>query len=326
MKKRVFYTVFSVLTLMVFLTQSVFAITETVIIKPEYTEDTVVAISFKGSKDPAPEYIYTGEKIKPEVVVTKVDKTVADPSEYKVTYEDDCHKTGLHTVYVEYLKSGYRVGASYSVVPGTTKRVDMTAKNGSVALSWSSVKGATCYRVYEYNASRGMYIEIPWEDGSIAAPKLSRTFTNLEPGKTYNMGIMALPKVTSMPSKQMKTFKFTVPENGNGTLNIIPGINESPKTTAKPVTTVKATVAVSETEIRTTKAPITTTTTEAPTTTTEAVSMTETETTLTTTAVNAVAGTQKTEFNAKKLIPVFIAVGVAVAVAVSVVVIKKKKK
>ena len=325
MKKRIFCTVFTLLTLMIILTQSVFAETFTKVITPEYTEDTVVAISFKDGQKPGGEYIYTGEKIKPEIIVKKVDKTVADPSEYKVTYDDDCHETGLHFVSVEYLKSGYKVTMDYYVVPGTTKRVDMTAKNGQVTLSWASVKGANCYRVYEYNSSKGRYVEIPWENGSIAAPRLSRTFSNLQAGKTYDMAIMALEKIGSMPTKQMKTFKFTVPANDEGSFNIIPGINEPTKvTTTKPTTTIKVTE-----KIEATTATLTTevTTTES-TTLIETTSQTETKPSVieTTIANSPVVDTPENDSDTKIIIPIIVAGTIVIAAVVAFVIIKKKKK
>lgn len=238
MKKRIFCFALAVITLISVFTTTAFAMTTTEVIKPEYTEDTVVAVNFKDGQLPGlAEYVYTGKKIMPEVVVTKIDNTVAAPSEYTITYDDNCNELGAHFITVEYLKSGYRIALDYRVVPGKTTKVDMTAKNGSVTLSWAAVKGATHYRVYQLNKSTGRYTEVYWEDGSIAAPKLSRTL-DLEPGKTYDMGIMALAGPNHMPTNQMKTFKFTVPANGNGSLNIVPGINKPVESsTAKPVTT-----------------------------------------------------------------------------------------
>lgn len=255
MKKRIFCFALAVITLISVFTTTAFAMTTTVVIKPEYTEDTVVAVNFKDGQLPGvAEYVYTGKKIMPEVVVTKIDNTVADPSEYTITYDDNCDELGAHFITVEYLKSGYKVAMDYRVVPGKTTKVDMTAKNGSVTLSWAAVKGATHYRVYQLNKSTGRYTEVYWEDGSIAAPKLSRTL-DLEPGKTYNMGIMALAGPNHMPTNQMKTFKFTVPASGNGSLNIVPGINKpvepstvKPVPTTEPVDTTVPTTDISSTE------------------------------------------------------------------------------
>lgn len=255
MKKRIFCFALAVITLISVFTTTAFAMTTTVVIKPEYTEDTVVAVNFKDGQLPGvAEYVYTGKKIMPEVVVTKIDNTVADPSEYTITYDDNCDELGAHFITVEYLKSGYKVAMDYRVVPGKTTKVDMTAKNGSVTLSWAAVKGATHYRVYQLNKSTGRYTEVYWEDGSIAAPKLSRTL-DLEPGKTYNMGIMALAGPNHMPTNQMKTFKFTVPASGNGSLNIVPGINKpvepstvKPVPTTEPVDTTVPTPDISSTE------------------------------------------------------------------------------
>lgn len=326
MKRKFFCICFSVIVLTSIFTETVFAATQIVEKTPSYTDDTVVSISFEDGQLPPAEYIYTGKKIKPAVIVKKVDKTVAKSSEYKITYDDDCEKVGLHSITVEYLKSGYKVSMDYLVVPGTTQKVDMTAKNGNVTLSWASVQGATCYRVYQY--SGGKYVEIPWEDGSIAAPKLSRTFTNLEPGETYNMAIMALEKVSSMPTKYMRSFKFTVPNSGNGSLNIVPGINETtPVTTTKqsttqsPLTEVAVTPA---TEEGLTKAVETTQGT-----TVEKTTVTETEiksTTAETTEKKTMVDTQDKNFDVWKLVPIFAVIAVVIIVAGVFILIKKKKK
>lgn len=325
MKKRIFLTIFTAFILAMLLAQSVFAVTRTEIITPEYNEDTVVAVSFKDGQTYA-EYVYTGNPIKPEIVVTKVDKTIANPSEYTVTYDDNCHELGAHFITVEYLKSGYIIMLDYRVVPGKTEKVDMTAKNGNVTLSWAAVKGATCYRVYEYNASKGKYVEIPWEDGSIAAPKLSRTFTNLEAGKTYNMGIMALEAVNHMPTKQMKTFKFTVPESGEGNLNIVPGINATTKPTATKVAESQTTITTTTTQASTTELnSIIETTSQIE----ESSSIVETTSqTETLSSVNETTTDDSSDGNpdANKIIPVLISVAVIILAIVSFWAIKKKKK
>lgn len=338
MKKRVFGTVCALITLMIILTQSASAITQSVIIKPEYTEDTVLFFSYKdGQIGSDAEYIYTGEKIKPEIVVKKFDGSIADPTEYKVYYDDDCHKTGIHSVEVEYLKNGYKVSSDYSVVPGKTQRVDITVKNGNVTLSWAAVKGATCYRVYKHNASTGSYSEVLWEDGSFSAPFLSRTFSDLEPGKTYDMAIMALASENSMPTKQRKTFKFTVPANKEGTFNIVPGINEpSEDTTKKVTTTTKVTEKKEPTTTLTTKV-VTTEATTLPETTLllKTTSLPETTTPPKTTAqtetkseiIEATVNTSpKESSNTNIIIPIIVVVITAVVVGVAFVVIKKKKK
>lgn len=324
MKKRIILTSICFILLSVILMQWAFALTETIVIKPTHTEDTVIFLSFKDGEDSGVvEYIYTGQKIKPDVVVTKVDKTVADPSEYKLTYEEDCDKTGIHTITAEYLKSGYKVSATYWVVPGTTSSINMSASKGKVTLSWASVPGATCYRVYKYDTSTGNRSEVFWEDGSIAASKTSRTLTDLEPGKTYKFGIMALPAVNWMPTKQIKTIEFTVPKNG-----------ESSKTTAVEKTTVaKEEVTKSEAvETVATTAEQTTTVETTEITQTEELSSKESSTKEKTTLKKAESTTQKDNNESKeksesgiwKAIPIAVAV-VIVGVSVGIVIYKKKK-
>ena len=159
MKKYIFCFTLVITTLLAIFTTTAFAQTTTVVIKPEYTEDTVVAINFKDGQLPGvAEYVYTGKKIMPEVVVTKTDNTIADPAEYIITYDDNCDELGAHFITVEYLKSGYKVAMDYRIVPGKTTKVDMTAKNGSVTLSWSAVKGATHYEIQRYVVSKKKWV------------------------------------------------------------------------------------------------------------------------------------------------------------------------
>ena len=78
MKKRIFCFTLAIITLFTIFTTTAFAQTTTVVIKPEYTEDTVVAIDYKDGQLPgSAEYVYTGKKIMPAIIVTKVDKTIA---------------------------------------------------------------------------------------------------------------------------------------------------------------------------------------------------------------------------------------------------------
>ena len=216
MKSKIFYVVISVLMLLMVFVQPVLAEVNNI---PD--EDKVI-VKQKDGKTSQAEYIYTGKKIMPELVVTRyLDGTVVDPSEYVVTYDDDCDKCGVHIIMFNYPKTGYTTGWHYYVVPGKTKKISMSAKNGAVTISWEAVPGATHYRFYMYNDSGRT--ELWWDENTIAAPKLSRTLTNLKAGKKYKIGIMALPSEDYMPTNQMKTFEFTVPTN-------------KPQTTSKPTT------------------------------------------------------------------------------------------
>ncbi|MBE6797367.1 MAG: fibronectin type III domain-containing protein [Ruminococcaceae bacterium] len=204
MKNKIFYVVISVLMLLMVFVQPVLAQVNNI---PD--EDKVI-VKQKDGKVSQAEYIYTGKKIKPELVVTRyLGGTVVAPSEYVVTYDDDCDKCGVHTITFNYPKTGYTTAWDYYVVPGKTKKISMSAKNGAVTISWEAVPGATHYRFYMYNDSGRT--ELWWDENTIAAPKLSRTLTDLKPGKSYKIGIMALPSEDYMPTNQMKTFEFTVP-------------------------------------------------------------------------------------------------------------------
>lgn len=201
MKNKIFYVVVSVLMLLM------------VFVQPVLAEDSVtrpnITTSFKDGDIWNPEFIYTGKKVMPEVVVKNAgDKTVVAATEYTIKYPDNCDQCGIHNLEIEF-KSGYKCSMSYYVVPGKTKKISMSAKNGAVTISWEAVPGATHYRFYMYDANGKR--ELWWDENTIAAPKLSRTLTNLKAGKKYKIGIMALPSEDYMPTNQMKTFEFTVP-------------------------------------------------------------------------------------------------------------------
>lgn len=212
MKSKVFCVVLSVLMLL-----TVFALP----VLAEEPSNPNVVTSFKDGDIWNPEFIYTGKKVMPEVVVKNAgDKTVVAATEYTIKYPDNCDQCGIHSLEIEF-KNGYKCSMTYYVVPGKTKKISMSAKNGAVTISWEAVPGATCYRFYMYNDSGRT--ELWWDENTIAAPKLSRTLTDLKPGKTYKIGIMALGYPESFPTDQMKTFEFTVPTN-------------KPQTTSKPTT------------------------------------------------------------------------------------------
>ncbi|MBO5726921.1 MAG: fibronectin type III domain-containing protein [Clostridia bacterium] len=200
MKRKVFCVVLSALMLL-----TVFALP----VLAEEPSNPNIVTSFKDSDIWNPEFIYTGKKVMPEVVVKNAgDKTVVAATEYTIKYPDNCDQCGIHSLEIEF-KNGYKCSMTYYVVPGKTKKISMSAKNGAVTISWEAVPGATCYRFYMYNDSGRT--ELWWDENTIAAPKLSRTLTDLKAGKKYKIGIMALPSEDYMPTNQMKTFEFTVP-------------------------------------------------------------------------------------------------------------------
>ncbi len=166
-----------------------------------------IYISIK-SKKPVPQYVYTGKAIRPEVVVTKEDGTVAAESEYELEYVGDCTNPGRYGVRATYKKNGYRIEADFLIVPGKTDKINVKVKDGKVTVSWNPVPGAGVYRVYKYDEARGMYTEMWWSDGEIASASTSRTFTSkeLKPGGKYKMAIMALPAINWMPTDQMAYF------------------------------------------------------------------------------------------------------------------------
>ncbi len=203
--------------------------TESAVTTPSAVEDSTVSVTFENG-EVYTQYIYTGEVITPKLIIKKTDGSTPSPDEYSIEYLTDSKSTGAHHLTVTYLKSGYKAMRRYDIVPGKTDKVDVKVKDGKVAVSWNPVPGAGVYRVYKYNEATGTYGEMWWSDGQIAAASTSRTFTSeeLEPGKTYKMGIMALPSIEWMPTDEITYFTVEVPK-------------DSTDNAAKPVTTEKAT-------------------------------------------------------------------------------------
>lgn len=178
--------------------------------KAPVTKEEVIYISFKNEDpmNPMPKYVYTGKEIKPQVVVTREDRSELDKSEYTLEYEGDFVNPGMHTIYAVYKKNGYKIGATFWIIPGRTDKINVKVKDGKVTVSWNPVPGAGVYRVYKYDETKGYYSEMWWSADEIASPKTSRTFTKeeLKPGGKYKMAIMALPAINWMPTDQMAYF------------------------------------------------------------------------------------------------------------------------
>lgn len=176
-------------------------------VEPSTTKKERIYITIKSEK-PVPQYVYTGKAIRPEVVVTKEDGTVASESEYELEYVGDCTAPGRYGVRATYKKNGYSIEADFLIVPGTTDKINVKIKDGKVTVSWNPVPGAGVYRVYKYDEAKGSYVEMWWSDGQIASASTSRTFTKdeLKPGGKYKMAIMALASINQMPTDQMAYF------------------------------------------------------------------------------------------------------------------------
>ena len=90
----------------------------------------------------------TGKEITQDLVIKDGDKTLAQDTDYKVSYENNVD-VGTATVTIEGM-GGYTgtVTGTFLILPGKTTRGDMFNLAGNVKVTWKEVPGAKYYKVY----------------------------------------------------------------------------------------------------------------------------------------------------------------------------------
>ncbi|MGN0643110.1 MAG: hypothetical protein ACI4JJ_08170, partial [Huintestinicola sp.] len=107
------------------------------------------------------------------------------------SYNDTSVTNGTSYKYRVYAYVGTTIGGSSNIVTATpvgtvgTATLSGTAGNGQVALSWTSVTGATKYRIQRYDAVSGVWATV--------ANTTSRSYTDttVTSGTTYKYRIFA---------------------------------------------------------------------------------------------------------------------------------------
>ena len=91
----------------------------------------------------------------------------------------------------------------YGYKPSKTSKFTAESTNSQITLKWSSVKGATGYRVYRYDEKQGKYIKLA------NTGKTEFTVSSLIPGFTYKYAVKAYAKIDGKTywSKEYKTIE-----------------------------------------------------------------------------------------------------------------------
>lgn len=139
----------------------------------------------------ATKYAYDGKAKTPSVTVKdSAGKTLKKGTDYTVTYSKN---KAIGKAYAKITFKGNYKGTktiSFSIVPAKVRDFKAAAKSAkSIKLSWSSVKGATGYKVYKYNSKTKKYTEIASTKGT------TTTIKNLKAGTGYKFYIKAYTKV-----------------------------------------------------------------------------------------------------------------------------------
>lgn len=135
-------------------------------------------------------YIYDGDSKTPAVTVKDVNgKLLMEDTDYTVKYASSRKKPGNYSVKVTF-KGKYEgeKTLSFTIHPDKTSKIKTTQTTDSITLQWNSVKYATGYRVFLYNAKTGKYEKIK----TLTANEY--TIKKLKAGTTYKYAVKAYTK------------------------------------------------------------------------------------------------------------------------------------
>lgn len=139
----------------------------------------------KSIKLSAVKYIYDGKSKAPSVTVTdSAGKKLVKNTDYAVKYSSGRTNPGKYSVKITF-KGNYSGSKtlSYTIAPPKTT---VTAKQSTnaIKLTWTAVKGAYGYRVYQYNTKTGKWTTL------IKATKATQyTFKSLDAGTAYTYAV-----------------------------------------------------------------------------------------------------------------------------------------
>ena len=169
-------------------------------IAPEYSSTAIVAeaaaktvsISKTKIKLSATTMTYTGKALKPSVKVTYGKKTLKSGKNYTVKYSNN-KNIGVAKVTITGVKKGGYTGSktiTFQILPAKVTGFKVSSfDTSSATLKWSSVKGATGYYVYSYNAKTKKYTKVA------TVKKTSATIKKLSKGVEYVYAVKAYKTV-----------------------------------------------------------------------------------------------------------------------------------
>lgn len=138
-------------------------------------------------------YAYDG-KVKTPFVIAKdvAGKTLKEGSDFTVTYSSGRKAMGKYYATVKFIGKYKANGSkkfSFNILPGNVK-VTSSVSGTTVTLSWPKIKGASKYRVYQYNTTTKSYKTL----GIISSNKYKKT--NLSTGTAYIFTVRAIATVS----------------------------------------------------------------------------------------------------------------------------------
>lgn len=168
-------------------------------IAPEYSSTAIVAEAAaktvkisKAKITVASAVAYTGKALKPSVKVTYGKKTLKAGKHYTVKYSNN-KNIGVGKITITGIKKGGYTGSktvSFQIVPAKVTGLKLSSyTTSSATLKWSSVKGATGYYVYSYNAAKKKYTRVA------TVKKTTATVKGLKKGFEYSYAVKAYKTV-----------------------------------------------------------------------------------------------------------------------------------
>ncbi len=138
---------------------------------------------------------YNGNVRTPSVIVKdSKDKTLVKGKDYKVTVPSSRKLPGIYKYTITFMGkySGTKT-LTFKIMPATVNASKMTAAatTSSIRINWPKVEGATGYKVYQYSASQGKYVQIATVTGNTY-----KKTTNLKAGTTYYFKVKAYKKLS----------------------------------------------------------------------------------------------------------------------------------
>ena len=137
------------------------------------------------------EFTYNGKQKTPGVTVTAADKKeLVKGTDYTVTYDSERKMPGEYKVTVSF-KGNYEGSKTlkFTIKPKAVKDLKAKEKTSkSITLAWSKTTGATGYKIYQYNSSKGKYVE------KKSTTSLKYKATGLKENTTYKFKVRPYTK------------------------------------------------------------------------------------------------------------------------------------
>ena len=159
-------------------------------------KSTVTVYYPKTIKLSSAEVTYNGKVRSPSVTVKdSKGNTLVKGTDYDVTTPSGRKAPGQYTYTIKF-KGNYsgEKKLTFTILPETVDvaTIKATQSTSVIKLTWGAVEGATGYRVYQYSASKGKFVQI----ASVKGVTSYRKATNLKAGTEYKFKVKAYTKLS----------------------------------------------------------------------------------------------------------------------------------